>query len=84
MSRLAKLIECIVERHKGVRRLALVWAMALITWAVVRTFGADTPNIGGATATALGIVIGIHDANITTDGNDFSLSVPATGFYEAS
>ena len=30
------------------------------------------------------IVIGIHDANITTDGNDFSLSVPATGFYEAS
>lgn len=30
------------------------------------------------------IVIGIHDANITTDSNDFSLSVPATGFYEAS
>lgn len=59
MSRLAKLIECIVERHKGVRRLALVWAMALITWAVVRTFASDTPNIGGATATALGIVVGI-------------------------
>lgn len=35
MGRLAKLIECIVERHKGVRRLALVWAMALITWAGV-------------------------------------------------
>lgn len=30
------------------------------------------------------IVVGIHDANITTDGNNFTLSPPATGFYSAS
>lgn len=59
MGRLAKLIECIVERHKGVRRLALVWAMGLITWAVARSFGPQPPDIGTGTATALGIVVGI-------------------------
>ena len=30
------------------------------------------------------IICGIADANITTDGNDFSLSPAATGFYEAA
>ena len=42
----------------------------------------DSDTTGGTDSNI--IVVGIHDANITTDGNDFSLSAPATGFYEAA
>lgn len=48
-----------IEKHKLIRRLVLVWAVALITWVVVRVFGMAPPVITGGTATALGTVIGI-------------------------
>ena len=44
--------------NKFFRRLALVWAMGLITWTVVRVF-ARAPNISAGTATALATVVGI-------------------------
>jgi acyl CoA:acetate/3-ketoacid CoA transferase len=42
----------------------------------------DSDTTGGTDSNI--IIVGIHDANITTDGNDCSLSAPATGFYEAA
>lgn len=44
--------------NKFFRRLALVWALCLITFAVVKTFVAP-PNIPGGTVTALTAVIGL-------------------------
>lgn len=54
-----KLID-LVEKHKLVRRLALVWACWLITIAVLRvTDPAVITQIGGAGATVVSAVIGI-------------------------
>jgi len=50
---------------------------------VVKVLTCYDPDTTGGTDSDI-IVVGIHDANITTDGNDFSLSAPATGFYEAA
>lgn len=44
--------------NKFFRRLALMWTIALITFAVVVTF-TDPPSITGGTATALATVVGI-------------------------
>ncbi len=49
----------LVEKHKLVRRLALLWAVWLITWVVLRVFGGPLKEITGPAATALGIVVGL-------------------------
>lgn len=50
--------DALANRHKGFRRLVLIWAIALITWTVHEVF-TRAPAIGAGTATALGAVIGI-------------------------
>lgn len=49
----------LVERHKLVRRLALLWAVVLITWVVLRVFGGDLAAITTPVATATGLVVGL-------------------------
>lgn len=49
----------LIEKHKAVRRLALLWAVCLITWVVIRVFGGPLSAITGPAATALGIVVGL-------------------------
>ena len=49
----------LIEKHKLVRRLALIWAVGLITWVVLRVFGGPLKEITGPAATALGIVVGL-------------------------
>lgn len=44
--------------NKFFRRLALVWAMIIITWVVWVVF-TGPPQIAGGTAAALGTVVGI-------------------------
>ena len=49
----------VVEKHKFFRRLALVWAMCVITWVIYRVFGNNPPEIKGDTTAALAIVVGL-------------------------
>lgn len=46
------------EKHKIVRRLALLWAVVLITWVVVKVFS-DISQINSAVASSLAVVIGL-------------------------
>lgn len=46
------------NQYKFVRRLLMLWAVALITYVVVRVFD-DIILISAATASALGIVVGL-------------------------
>ena len=72
----------LIERHKAIRRLALLWSICLITWVVIRVFSAPLSEITGPATTALGIVVGLlatvvgfyqHSRNRndqTNEGND--------------
>lgn len=51
-------IDALVNRHKGIRRLLLLWAVALITWSVRYAF-IYHPDIPPNTVLALGSVIGL-------------------------
>lgn len=51
-------LDALVNRHKGIRRLLLLWAMALITWAVRYAF-VYRPDIPAGAVAALGSVIGL-------------------------
>jgi len=50
--------EKLVNENKLIRRLALLWAVVLITIVIVWTW-LHPPNISGSTATALGVVVGL-------------------------
>lgn len=61
-----KWLNSLFEEHQGARRIALVWAMSLITWVTIQLF-TDPTGITGASAAAyatvtgvLGIVIGFY------------------------
>lgn len=45
--------------NKFFRRIALVWAMLVISWTIWRVFGPDSPDISAGTAAALATVVGI-------------------------
>ena len=60
---IGRALDAFFERHKGARRLALLWAMALITYATHAVFS----NLGAVTApvaSAYGIVVGLLSAVI--------------------
>jgi len=50
--------ERLFNQYKLVRRLLMLWAVLLITYVVVRVFD-DVILISAATASALGIVVGL-------------------------
>lgn len=49
----------LIEKHKLIRRLTLLWAICLITWVVLKVFGGPLDAITGAVATAMGMVVGL-------------------------
>jgi len=51
-------IDRLFNQYKLVRRLLMLWAVLLITYVVVRVFD-DVILISAATASALGIVVGL-------------------------
>lgn len=55
---IGRVIECLFERHKFVRRLMVFWAAWLITWVTLRLF-ADPAAITAAAATAYATVTGL-------------------------
>lgn len=51
-------LDALFNRHRLVRRLTLLWAVLLITWAVWYVF-TKQPDIKEGTAAALATVVGI-------------------------
>jgi predicted metal-binding membrane protein len=60
---LSRWLDAFFERHKGARRIALLWAMALITYATHQLF-ADVTAINQPAVAAYGIVTGLLTAVI--------------------
>lgn len=58
-----KWLDAFFEKHKGARRIALLWAMALITYATHSLF-ADVTAITAPAVSAYGIVTGLLTAVI--------------------
>lgn len=52
-------LDALCNRHRLFRRLALIWACWLITWAVQRAFSDNPPTISTGTAAALASVCGL-------------------------
>lgn len=48
----------LAEKHKLFRRIALIWAIVLITWVVIKVF-TSPPDIPSGTVTALSIIVGL-------------------------
>lgn len=48
----------LIEKHKAVRRLTLVWAIVIITWVTARVFE-DLSKINGDVVGAYAIVTGL-------------------------
>lgn len=74
MARLGKLIECLFEKHKFVRRSLVYWAATIITLATYAIFKApETITAASASALAtvtgiLAVVIGFYQWDRTKDG----------------
>ena len=60
---IARTLDAFFERHKGARRLALLWAMALITYATHAVFS-DLGAVTAPVASTYGIVVGLLSAVI--------------------
>jgi ABC-type sugar transport system permease subunit len=58
MEKFGLFIERLFEEHKLIRRLLVLWAVALITWVITTVFS-DLPLLTGAVAAALATVIGL-------------------------
>ena len=56
-------LDSFFEQHKGARRLALLWAMALITYATHAVFS-DLGAVTAPVASAYGVVVGLLSAVI--------------------
>lgn len=58
MSRFARWLDALFNRQRLIRRVALAWAMGLVTWTVRYTF-VHQPSIPGGTVAALGTVTAV-------------------------
>lgn len=56
-----RFVERLFEEHKLIRRLLVIWAMALITWTVTRVFS-ELAALTAPVATALATVTAILTA----------------------
>lgn len=60
---IGRLLDSFFERHKGARRIALVWALALITYVTHAVFS-DLGAVTAPVASAYGITVGVLSAVI--------------------
>jgi hypothetical protein len=61
---IGRFIGRLFEKHKIVRRLLVIWSVALITWVIVRVF-TDLSLITAAVAAALATVTALLTAVLT-------------------
>ena len=55
---MVSVVRRLVEKHKLIRRLMVLWSVVLITWVVVIVF-TRPPDIPAGTVTALSLVVGM-------------------------
>ena len=60
---IGRALDSFFEQHKGARRLALLWAMALITYATHAVFS-GLSAVTAPVASAYGVVVGLLSAVI--------------------
>lgn len=51
-----------MTRARWLTAILVIWCCAVVTWVMIRVFGASPPEITAGTAAALGAVLGIPPA----------------------